>query len=67
MRKIGTPCHAEYGIEAVVDGENPQLMLNEEALRAICNGAEFNAAVSLVRFFDVSRPARLLSSHPEAT
>lgn len=29
VRKIGAPGHPEYGIGAVVDGDNPQLVLNE--------------------------------------
>lgn len=29
VRKIGAPGHAEYGIGAVVDGDNPQVVLNE--------------------------------------
>jgi putative phosphoribosyl transferase len=35
VRKIGAPGHAEYGIGAVVDGADPQLVLNEEAIRLI--------------------------------
>ncbi|MGN6582624.1 MAG: phosphoribosyltransferase [Rhizobiaceae bacterium] len=35
VRKIGAPGHPEYGIGAVVDGENPQLVLNEEAMAAV--------------------------------
>jgi putative phosphoribosyl transferase len=30
VRKIGAPGHAEFGIGAVVDGANPQIVLNEE-------------------------------------
>ena len=33
VRKIGAPGHAEYGIGAVVDGDNPQLVLNEVAVQ----------------------------------
>lgn len=29
VRKIGAPGHPEYGIGAVVDGDNPQVVLNE--------------------------------------
>ncbi|PYE88224.1 phosphoribosyltransferase [Phyllobacterium leguminum] len=32
VRKIGAPGHAEYGIGAVVDGADPQLVLNDEAM-----------------------------------
>ncbi|HJP68218.1 MAG TPA: phosphoribosyltransferase family protein, partial [Sphingomicrobium sp.] len=30
VRKIGAPHHAEYGIGAVVDGENPQILVNRD-------------------------------------
>lgn len=30
VRKIGAPRHEEYGIGAVVDGENPQILVNED-------------------------------------
>lgn len=35
VRKIGAPGHEEYAIGAVVDGANPQLVLNEEAVRSL--------------------------------
>lgn len=35
VRKIGAPGHAEYGIGAVVDGTDPQLVLNEEAMEIV--------------------------------
>lgn len=35
VRKIGAPGHPEYGIGAVVDGANPQLVLNEEAMAIV--------------------------------
>lgn len=31
VRKIGAPGHPEYGIGAVVDGDNPQVVLNDVA------------------------------------
>ena len=33
MRKIGAPGHEEYGIGAVVEGDPPQLVMNDEAVR----------------------------------
>lgn len=33
VRKIGAPGHPEYGIGAVVDGDDPQIVLNEDADR----------------------------------
>jgi len=32
VRKIGAPGNPEYGIGAVVDGSNPQIVLNEDAM-----------------------------------
>ncbi|MGJ3263396.1 MAG: phosphoribosyltransferase [Salinarimonas sp.] len=33
VRKIGAPGHAEYGIGAVVDGRDPQVVIDEETAR----------------------------------
>ena len=35
VRKIGAPGHKELGIGAVVDGANPQLVLNEDVVRMV--------------------------------
>jgi putative phosphoribosyl transferase len=35
VRKLGAPRHEEYGIGAVVDGANPQIVLNEEAMSIV--------------------------------
>lgn len=35
VRKIGAPGHEELGIGAVVDGPNPQLVLNEDIVRQL--------------------------------
>lgn len=35
VRKIGAPGHEELGIGAIVDGANPQLVLNEDVLRTL--------------------------------
>src|SRR6266567_7245600 len=35
VRKIGAPGHEELGIGAVVDGHDPQLVLNEDLVRAV--------------------------------
>lgn len=36
VRKIGAPGYEELGIGAVVDGANPQLVLNEDVVRQLC-------------------------------
>ncbi|AWI57774.1 phosphoribosyltransferase [Sinorhizobium fredii] len=35
VRKIGAPGHAEFGLGALVDGDEPQLVLNAEAMRLV--------------------------------
>ena len=35
VRKLGAPGHQEYGIGALVDGDNPQVVLNEQAMDII--------------------------------
>jgi putative phosphoribosyl transferase len=35
VRKIGAPGHAELGLGAVVDGQDPQLVLNQDVIRAV--------------------------------
>lgn len=35
VRKLGAPGHPEFGIGAVIDGDDPQIVLNEPSLAAI--------------------------------
>ncbi|WP_081158571.1 phosphoribosyltransferase [Ensifer aridi] len=35
VRKIGAPGHAEFGLGALVDGDEPELVLNAEAMRMV--------------------------------
>jgi putative phosphoribosyl transferase len=35
VRKLGAPGHAELGLGAVVDGKDPQMILNEEVVRLV--------------------------------
>jgi putative phosphoribosyl transferase len=35
VRKIGAPGHEELGLGAIVDGDDPQLVLNEDLVRAV--------------------------------
>ncbi|MFC6488823.1 phosphoribosyltransferase [Nitratireductor sp. GCM10026969] len=35
VRKLGAPGHPEFGIGAVVDGKDPKLILNDEAMRIV--------------------------------
>jgi putative phosphoribosyl transferase len=35
VRKLGAPGHEEFGIGAIMDGQDPQIVLNEEAVRLL--------------------------------
>src|ERR1051325_11978648 len=35
VRKIGAPGHPELGLGAIVDGDDPQLVLNDDVLRSV--------------------------------
>jgi putative phosphoribosyl transferase len=41
VRKIGAPGHEEFGIGAVVDGAEPQLVLNDSAVRQLAAGEDY--------------------------
>jgi putative phosphoribosyl transferase len=41
VRKLGAPGQPELGIGAIVDGANPQLVLNEEIVRRLAPGARY--------------------------
>jgi putative phosphoribosyl transferase len=41
VRKLGAPGHAELGIGAIVDGANPQIILNEDLVRQLAPGAAY--------------------------
>lgn len=41
VRKIGAPGHKEFGIGAVIDGADPQLVLNEEAIRTLAPSPDY--------------------------
>ncbi|MBB5733311.1 putative phosphoribosyl transferase [Altererythrobacter atlanticus] len=41
VRKLGAPGHEEFGIGAVVDGAEPQLVLNEDVIRQIAPTSQY--------------------------
>jgi len=41
VRKIGAPGHKEFGIGAVIDGTDPHLVLNEEAVRLVAPSPDY--------------------------
>ncbi|WEX09528.1 phosphoribosyltransferase [Chelativorans sp. AA-79] len=44
VRKLGAPGHSELGIGAVVDGKDPQLVLNDEAMEIIRPSSDYVGA-----------------------
>ncbi|HUJ02833.1 MAG TPA: phosphoribosyltransferase family protein [Rhizomicrobium sp.] len=46
VRKIGAPGHPELGIGAVVDGANPQIVLNDDVVRIVRPSESYIAAES---------------------
>lgn len=55
VRKIGAPGHAEYGIGAVVDGMNPQLVLNEEAMEIVRPSRQYIEAEKARQLAEIER------------
>ncbi len=41
VRKLGAPGHEEFAIGAIVDGDEPRLVLNEEAMRILSPSREY--------------------------
>lgn len=58
VRKIGAPGHAEYGIGAVIDGADPQLVLNEEAVRLLAPSPEYIRAEMHRQLVELERRRR---------
>jgi putative phosphoribosyl transferase len=59
VRKIGAPGHAEYGIGAVVDGPDPHVVLNEEAIRLVRPPPGYVAAERDRQLAEIDRRRRL--------
>lgn len=55
VRKIGAPGHPEYGIGGVVDGENPQLVLNDEIVQALQPDERYLAAEMHRQLHEIER------------
>lgn len=55
VRKIGAPGHEEFGIGAVVDGANPQLVLNEEIVRQLAVSKEYIGAEARRQLAEIER------------
>lgn len=55
VRKIGAPGYEEFGIGAVVDGANPQLVLNEEVARSVGASADYVRAEMQRQLAEIER------------
>ena len=55
VRKIGAPGHEELGLGAVVDGHDPQLVLNEDLVRVIAPPAGYIEAEEQRQLAEIER------------
>lgn len=55
VRKIGAPGHEEFGIGAVVDGANPQLVLNEDIVRQLAVSPDYIQAETQRQLAEIER------------
>src|SRR5881392_4519259 len=58
VRKIGAPGHEELGLGAVVDGHDPQLVLNEDLVRVIAPPAGYMEAEQQRQLAEIERRRR---------
>jgi putative phosphoribosyl transferase len=59
VRKIGAPGREEFGIGAVVDGGDPQIVLNEEAIRLVDPPPGYIEAETRRLLLEIERQRRL--------
>src|SRR5712671_1488337 len=68
VRKIGAPGQPELGLGAVVDGSDPQVVWNEEAIRLIRPSQQYLAAETRRQLAEIERRRRIYfgddSAHP---
>ncbi|MCT7377005.1 phosphoribosyltransferase [Chelativorans salis] len=55
VRKLGAPGHPEYGIGALVDGADPQLVLNEEAMQVVNPSPDYVEAEKKRQLAEIER------------
>jgi len=55
VRKIGAPGHEEYGIGAIVDGANPQLVLNQDIVRQLGVSPEYISSEAQRQLDEIER------------
>ena len=59
VRKIGAPGHAELGLGAVVDGPDPQLVLNDDIVQLLAPDPAYLEAEKLRQLKEIERRKRL--------
>ena len=59
VRKIGAPNHAELAVGAVVDGDTPELVLNDDIVRAYGVGADYLERAKRRQLAEIERRRRL--------
>jgi putative phosphoribosyl transferase len=59
VRKIGVPGHEELALGAIIDGANPQMVLNEEVLDLVPVDAGYIAAARQRQLAEIERRRRL--------
>jgi putative phosphoribosyl transferase len=65
VRKLGAPGHEELGIGAVVDGDDPQIVLNEEVVRQILPSPAYVKAEMHRQLAEIDRRrAEYMQGHP---
>ena len=58
VRKIGAPGHQELGLGAVVEGRDPQIVLNEEVVRLVAPPAGYIEAETVRQLAEIERRRR---------
>lgn len=59
VRKIGAPGHEELGLGAIVDGRNPQLVLNQDIVDAVAPPPGYIASEEKRQLAEIERRRRL--------
>ncbi|MFC7399835.1 phosphoribosyltransferase [Chelatococcus sp. GCM10030263] len=59
VRKIGAPGHEEFGLGAVVDGTEPQIVLNDEAIAAVLAPRSYIEAEIARQLVEIERRRRV--------
>lgn len=67
VRKLGAPGHAEYGIGALVDGPEPQRVMNEEAMQLLAPSPDYVEAETRRQLVELERRRRVYFGDRAAT